>query len=179
MLDVIAKTIWLLLPAYTPNNFAVVLGGLKPMDFGKNFFDGKRIFGDGKTFSGFFGGIIGGIFVANLQRITEKSLGVSLLSSLDYLDFFLLTSALALGAMLGDLVGSFVKRRLNFKHGESFPVVDQLSFLVFAILIASFTPVFWKIFTVFEIITAFIITPLLHLAVNVIAFKLKLKEVPW
>lgn len=179
MFDVIVKTIWLLLPAYTPNNFAVVLGGMKPMDFGKNFFDGKRILGDGKTFSGFFGGVLGGIFVANLQRIVERFAGVSLFSSVEYFDFLLLTFALAFGSMFGDAVGSFVKRRFNFNRGESFPFLDQLTFLVFAIAIASFTPAFSKLFTLPEVVIAFIITPLLHFAVNMIAFKLKLKEVPW
>ncbi|MEM3927815.1 MAG: CDP-2,3-bis-(O-geranylgeranyl)-sn-glycerol synthase [Archaeoglobaceae archaeon] len=179
MLDVIARTIWLLLPAYLPNNFAVVLGGVKPMDFGKNFFDGKRILGEGKTFSGFFGGILGGIFIANLQRILENVFGVFIFSSINYFEFFTLALALAFGAMFGDLVGSFVKRRFNFKRGESFPVLDQISFLVFAIAIASLTPAFWKLFSIVEIVIAFIITPPLHVVVNFMAFKLKLKEVPW
>lgn len=179
MLDLVLKTIWLLLPAYVPNNFAVILGGLKPMDFGKNFIDGKRIFGDGKTFSGFFGGILGGIFVANLQRFLENVFGVFLFSSISYYDFFLLTFALAFGAMLGDLLGSFIKRRFNFKRGDSFPILDQLSFLVVAIAVSSLTPAFWKFFGVTEILIAFIITPILHVAVNAIAFKLKIKEVPW
>lgn len=179
MLDVVARTIWLLLPAYVPNNFAVVLGGLKPMDFGKNFLDGKRVFGDGKTFSGFFGGILGGIFVANLQKILERVLGVSIFSSLRYEDFFLLTFALAFGAMLGDLLGSFIKRRFGFERGESFPLLDQLAFLAVAIAVASLTTAFWNLFSVTEIVLAFLITPALHFAVNFIAFKLKLKDVPW
>ncbi len=43
----VVKTIWLLLPAYTPNNFAVLFGGGTPIDLGKKFIDGKRILGDG------------------------------------------------------------------------------------------------------------------------------------
>ncbi|MEM0022950.1 MAG: CDP-archaeol synthase, partial [Archaeoglobaceae archaeon] len=96
-----------------------------------------------------------------------------------YFEFFSLALALAFGAMFGDLVGSFVKRRFNFKRGESFPVLDQISFLVFAIAIASLTPAFWKLFSIVEIAIAFIITPPLHVVVNFMAFKLKLKEVPW
>jgi len=49
MLELILKTIWLLLPAYTPNNFAVIFGGGTPLDFGKKFIDGRRILGGGKT----------------------------------------------------------------------------------------------------------------------------------
>ncbi len=179
MFEVLLKVIWVLLPAYTPNNFAVILGGLQPMDFGKKFLDGKRILGDGKTFSGFFGGILGGILTANIQRVIETYAGVRILSSLPYNEFFWLVLAFSLGSMVGDAAGSFLKRRFGFERGRSFPVVDQLTFLLFALAFASLTKAFWEIFGVTEIAIAIIITPILHLSVNYLAFKLNLKEVPW
>jgi len=179
MFEVLLKVIWVLLPAYTPNNFAVILGGFKPMDFGRKFLDGRRILGDGKTFSGFFGGILGGILTANLQRVIEIQTGVRILSALPYNEFFCLTLAFSFGSMLGDAAGSFVKRRFGFERGRSFPLVDQLSFLLFALAFASLTRAFWKLFGITEIAIAIVITPLLHLFVNLLAFKLKLKEVPW
>ncbi len=179
MFEILLKVIWLLLPAYTPNNFAVLLGGLKPMDFGKNFFDGRRILGDGKTFSGFFGGILGGILVANVQRVLEMHFGFRLLSSLPYIEFFYFTFALSFGSMAGDAFGSFFKRRLGFERGARFPFVDQLTFLVFALAFASLTKAFWVLFGILEVILAFIITPLLHLGINFLAYKMKLKDVPW
>ena len=72
MFDLVLTTIWLLIPAYTPNNFAVLVGGGRPIDFGKNFIDGKRILGNGKTVRGFIGGLAGGILCANLQYALEK-----------------------------------------------------------------------------------------------------------
>lgn len=178
-LMILIKVIWLLLPAYTPNNFAVILGGLKPIDFGRNFFDGRRILGDGKTFSGFFGGILGGILIANVQRIVEISLGVRIFSSLPYNEFFYLVLALAFGSMLGDSMGSFFKRRLGFERGSSLPLVDQITFLFFALAFASLTKAFWELFGTVELIFAVLITPILHLGVNLIAYKMKLKDVPW
>jgi len=175
----VLKVIWLLLPAYTPNNFAVILGGIKPMDFGKNFIDGKRIFGDGKTFSGFFGGILGGILVANVQRLIENAIEFQYFSALSYRDFIILVTALSFGAMFGDLFGSFIKRRLNFERGRSFPVLDQLTFLIFSLAFASLTNAFWFLFTSLDILIGILITPVLHVLVNFLAFKLKLKEVPW
>jgi len=175
----VLRVIWLLLPAYTPNNFAVIFGGIKPMDFGKNFIDGRRIFGDGKTFSGFFGGILGGILVANVQRLVERALGIQLFSFLSYQDFIALAFALSFGAMVGDLFGSFIKRRLNFERGRSFPVLDQLMFLFLSLALASLTDAFWILFTASDILIAILITPILHLSVNFLAFKLKLKGVPW
>uniref|UniRef100_A0A7C3VBQ5 CDP-archaeol synthase n=1 Tax=Archaeoglobus fulgidus TaxID=2234 RepID=A0A7C3VBQ5_ARCFL len=179
MLDLIPKTVWLLLPCYTPNNFAVLVGGGKPIDFGKTFFDGKRILGDGKTWRGFTGGVTGGVFTANLQFAIEKLSGVAIYSSLPFSEFFILTFLLALGAMLGDLCGSFIKRRFGYERGASFPLLDQLTFLIVALILASTFPPFWKLFTIQVILLAVIITPALHFGINYIAYRLNLKEVPW
>lgn len=179
MIELILKTIWLLLPAYTPNNFAVLLGGGTPMDFGRKFLDGKRILGDGKTWRGFFGGIFGGIFVAHVQLVIERLTGINLYSSLPYNSFLSLVILLSFGAMLGDTVGSFIKRRFGVERGKSFPILDQLTFLIVAYLVASRVDAFYELFTWDVIITGIIITPLLHLGVNVIAYKLGFKDVWW
>ena len=180
MLDILAATVWLLLPAYTPNNFAVVFGGGTPIDMGRKFIDGKRILGDGKTIRGFVAGVLGGLLVAHIQRFVETLAGVGLYSSLDYSSFFILAFCLAFGALTGDLIGSFVKRRVGVERGASFPVLDQLGFLIVAMGFAYlFSPDFGKLFTRSIILTGIIITPLLHLSANVIAYKLGLKDVPW
>ena len=41
--------LWIMLPAYVPNPVAALLGGGTPIDLRKNYSDGNRIFGDGKT----------------------------------------------------------------------------------------------------------------------------------
>jgi CDP-2,3-bis-(O-geranylgeranyl)-sn-glycerol synthase len=54
-----------IMPAYLTNAGMLIWGagggdhGKVPMDFGKNFKDGRRLFGDGKTWRGFFGGTLG------------------------------------------------------------------------------------------------------------------------
>ncbi len=111
-LKLIITTIWLLLPAYTPNNFAVLFGGGKPLDFGKTFFDGKRILGDGKTIRGFISGIAGGVAIANVQYVIEKALNFKIFSTLLYIDFLAFSFLLSFGAMSGDAFGSFLKRRI-------------------------------------------------------------------
>jgi|Deesub1362A_J573_1020465.scaffolds.fasta_scaffold01959_8 CDP-2,3-bis-(O-geranylgeranyl)-sn-glycerol synthase len=175
----IPVTVWLLLPIYTPNNFAVLLGGGKPLDFGKNFFDGRRILGNGKTIRGFVAGVSGGIFVGNLQYIAEVITNYRVYSTLEYESFVSLVSLLAFGAMFGDSVGSFLKRRFGVESGEKFPVVDQLTFLIVGLAISSFHPSFWQVFDFQKIIVGILITPFLHILTNYLAFKLKLKSVPW
>ncbi len=178
-MEVILRTIWLLLPAYTPNNFAVILGGGRPLDFGRKFLDGRRILGDGKTIRGFFGGIFGGILIAHVQILIENTFGFSLYSSLGYLEFLHLTFLLSFGSMVGDSFGSFIKRRFGFERGRSFPILDQLTFLIFAYLFASTSPSFSHLFTSDVIVVGLLMTPILHILVNVVAYKLKLKEVWW
>ncbi len=179
MLDLLLKTIWLLLPAYTPNNFAVLVGGGRPIDFGKSFVDGRRILGDGKTWRGFAGGVAGGILTANVQYAVEKSFSIGIFSSLSFTEFLILSLLLSSGAMIGDCIGSFIKRRAGYERGARFLIVDQLTFLIVALILSSLYPPFWKLYSPEVILAGVIITPLLHLGINYIAFKLKLKEVPW
>lgn len=41
---------------------------------------------------------------------------------------------LSLGALIGDLTESFIKRRIGFPPGASLPVADQLDFVAGALL---------------------------------------------
>ncbi|HJW65427.1 MAG TPA: CDP-archaeol synthase, partial [Candidatus Bathyarchaeia archaeon] len=111
----------LIFPAYCANAAPVLAGGGLPMDFGKNFFDGRRVFGKNKTFRGFFFGLAIGVLVG----LTEYFLfGYPLLLCLFS----------PLGALLGDLTGAFLKRRLNIAPGGLLPIVDQIDFVVGAIV---------------------------------------------
>ena len=179
MIDLLILTIWLFLPSYTPNNFAVVFGGGTPIDLGMKFRDGRRILGDGKTFRGFFFGVLGGIVTGIIQYGVENVFGLQAFSVLPLPSFLALCFLLSSGALTGDIFGSFVKRRIGFQRGKSFPVLDQLGFLVFALLFASVHPAFGSLYTTDVILTGILITPVLHVATNVIAYKLGLKDVPW
>ncbi len=179
MFTLIFKAIWLFMPSYTPNNFAVITGGGKPVDFGKKFVDGRRILGDGKTFRGFAGGFLGGIFTGLVQYKIEEILNFQIFSSLGFYEAISLFILLSLGSLLGDMAGSFIKRRLGFERGKKVPILDQLDFLVFSIVLASFHESFYTLYTAEIILIALIITPILHRLTNLIAYLLKLKDVPW
>jgi CDP-2,3-bis-(O-geranylgeranyl)-sn-glycerol synthase len=132
---------------------------------GKRFVDGRRILGDGKTTYGFLGGLAVGTLIGLLQGVGAGSLRWHL--SLGFL--------LALGALLGDLLGSFIKRRWGIKRGGAAPGLDQLSFVVLALLLASLMSLpGWQV-----IATILIITPPIHLATNFVAYKLGLKSRPY
>jgi CDP-2,3-bis-(O-geranylgeranyl)-sn-glycerol synthase len=128
----IAAALWFIFPAYCANAAPVIFGGGKPMDFDKKFFDGKPLLGSHKTFRGFLAGIIVGTLVGLAQTIIYEQVLFEYGSQFQY--NILLGFMLSLGALTGDLVESFIKRRLNRSPGSSLPVADQIDFILGAFL---------------------------------------------
>jgi CDP-2,3-bis-(O-geranylgeranyl)-sn-glycerol synthase len=158
----IIEALKFIFPAYCANAAPVLAGGGLPMDFGKNFVDGKRVFGTNKTFRGFFFGLAVGFAVGLVEW---AAFGYPLL-------FCLFTP---LGALLGDLTAAFLKRRLGIVPGGLFPVVDQVDFVVGALVFAlPLGLVYWEL-----AVAVLLITPPVHLVTNVCAYKLGLKKNPW
>ncbi len=157
MFSNVIGALWFILPAYFANASALLFGGGRPIDFGRNFIDGKRLLGDGKTWRGFFAGILAGIMIALLQhRIIVGFL-------------------LALGALLGDIAESFFKRRLGIERGKPLPLFDQIDFVIGALALSY---PYWDV-TVGVALLTILITPPIHLGTNFIAYKLKLKGTPY
>lgn len=185
MLETIIIAIWLMLPAYMSNPFAALLGGGTPMDFGKTLSDKRRIFGDGKTCRGFFGGIIFGVLIGAIQILLLNS-NLKILNNLPSfgtgsLDSFIIIASLSIGALLGDLIASFFKRRIGLKRGVSLPLIDHLDFAFGALLLTYLTSPLWFIerFTIDVVIIVIIITPILHLTANIVGYLVGVKKEPW
>ena len=165
IITLVVEALKFIFPAYCANALPVLAGGGTPMDFGKNFTDGRRILGNNKTWRGFFFGWAIGIMVGLVEGFVFGSVPFGLL-------FSVLTP---LGALCGDLAGAFIKRRLDIAPGGLLPVVDQIDFVVGALLFAlPLGIVFLEL-----AVTVIIITPPIHLITNFAAYKLKLKSNPW
>lgn len=128
----IAAALWFIFPAYCANAAPVIFGGGKPMDFGKKFFDGKPFLGSHKTFRGFLAGIIVGTLVGTAQTIIYENILFDYNSQFQY--SILLGFMLSIGALTGDLIESFIKRRISRSPGSSLPVADQIDFILGAFL---------------------------------------------
>ncbi|MGC8675951.1 MAG: CDP-2,3-bis-(O-geranylgeranyl)-sn-glycerol synthase [Candidatus Micrarchaeia archaeon] len=151
-----------ILPAYVANGAPVVFGSGKPLDFGKSI-KGKRIFGDHKTIRGLVAGLLSGFVVAAVESA--------------FLPFMLVTGILlAFGTHVGDLLGSFIKRRMGVKAGASVPLMDQYLFFLVALLFA--LPA-GHLPGAIGLLFLVLLTGLLHLYTNRVAYLLKLKKVPW
>jgi CDP-2,3-bis-(O-geranylgeranyl)-sn-glycerol synthase len=164
IIELIIEALKFILPAYCANAIPVITGGGYPIDFGKKFFDGKPILGKNKTFQGFFSGLIIGTTVGLVE---STFFSYPLLFGL----------LLSLGALFGDLAGAFVKRRLGLAPGELLPVIDQIDFIIGAILFSF--PLSLEILSWELIIVVLIVTPPIHLLTNFAAYKLGLKNNPW
>ncbi|MCW1296131.1 MAG: CDP-2,3-bis-(O-geranylgeranyl)-sn-glycerol synthase [Candidatus Parvarchaeota archaeon] len=171
------KAFWILIPAYVANATPPLAKGKRPIDFGK-FFLGQRIFGDNKTIEGFVTGVICGMITGFIESLLWSPINEYTLSSLGFSlpKMNLFTAFLiAFGAMFGDLVGSFIKRRFGIKPGASVPLLDQLNF-VFGTILFIFPFIELNITMVIIMI---VITPIFHKIANVFAYTLKIKKVPW
>ncbi|HDI46330.1 MAG TPA: CDP-2,3-bis-(O-geranylgeranyl)-sn-glycerol synthase [Candidatus Methanomethylia archaeon] len=143
--------------AYIANATPLLVKGKTPIDLGRMFIDGRRLLGNGKTVEGFAAGVLTGGIAGTL--ITGNPA------------FGFLAS---LGAMIGDLAGSFIKRRLGIPRGHCFPLLDQLDFILGALaLTAPVHPI-----EPYAAIILLVATPPIHLAANAVAYKLKIKDTP-
>jgi CDP-2,3-bis-(O-geranylgeranyl)-sn-glycerol synthase len=134
-----------------------------PIDLGKILPDGEPVLGDHKTIRGFLSGLLVGAIVGLIEsKISETSLfGMAILASI--------------GALLGDLAGAFIKRRLRIKPGNSLPGVDQLDFVLGATIAVSWI----SVPTLGTLVILFCVTPPIHLFTNYCAYKLGLKSTYW
>jgi len=179
LLATVATALWAMLPAYVPNNAAVLLGGGRPIDGGRTL-GGRRLLGDGKTWRGTAVGWAAGAALALLLGAVRAPVGAALGVDLPPVPPAAVL-ALPLGAMLGDIGASFLKRRTGRRRGAPFPGLDQLDFVVGALVLALVAAPGWFVatFTPPVLAAVVVLTPLLHVSTNAAAYALGLKDEPW
>ncbi|WP_455363527.1 CDP-2,3-bis-(O-geranylgeranyl)-sn-glycerol synthase [[Eubacterium] cellulosolvens] len=153
--------IYIAIPTYVANSTPVLLGGGAAIDQGRKFIDGRPILGTNKTMKGFAYGLLLGSTAALAEATLFASYGLVLVGIVA-----------SLGALLGDLFGSFMKRRLDIPPGNPLPVVDQLDFILGALLLTS--PLLQA--TMGAILILVIATVPIHFLSNAIAYMLRLKS---
>ena len=135
MLGIVCITVlYFLLPAYISNSGGLIFGGGKPLDCGKTDSKGNRWIGDGVTWRGLIGGTLLGTLVGAIQGY----FGLDLLSMfgqyiitpipVGVINGVIIGFLLAFGALIGDALGSFIKRRLGIGRRKPAPILDQLDF---------------------------------------------------
>jgi CDP-2,3-bis-(O-geranylgeranyl)-sn-glycerol synthase len=149
-------------PAYFANAAPLLLGGGKALDGGRILSDGQPIFGAHKTIRGVIAGILVGTAIGAAESLVDSRLLIG---------GFLIS----LGAVLGDLFGAFIKRRLKVDPGRPFPILDQLDF-VLGSLVVGYS--YFQIGLVSALLVV-VVTPPIHLATNYGAYLLGIKKTQW
>jgi len=187
------QSAYFLIPAYFANMAPPIAKKFKfleflkiPIDRGKKFRDGRSIFGQNKTYRGYVVGIIGGLIGAYLQMFLYESkifhsffqtLSIPGINYTSHYTIILLGILLSVGAITGDLVESFFKRRLDKGSGESLIPWDQIDHVIGAyifVLPIAFYALTWQLFLCSALVTFF-----LHVIINHIAFYIGIRNEKW
>jgi CDP-2,3-bis-(O-geranylgeranyl)-sn-glycerol synthase len=195
ILEIIIQAFWIIIPAYVANGSAVLVGGGKPIDFGKNWKDGKRILGDGKTWRGLLVGTFFGMVSGFGLSVAAKYLnmyGYDYLGLTDFFGFPLMIPiifSVCFGALFGDIVESFFKRRIGKKRGEDWIPFDQLDFILGVLFLSFLMAVilhliglaksnwFFDNIGIWHILFLLFITPFFHFLGNFLHRKRKSKKI--
>ena len=194
--DTIVKMYVTLLPAIIAGILVMVWcktgimkAAMKPMDMGKNFFDGKRIFGDNKTWKGFIGYLIFDTVSTVIWGVVCHSSGI------DHLNYFYVNHEntflfnltvgflLGLGYALFELPNSFLKRRLDITPGKTisggrkifFVFLDQAdSIFGCALVVWLFYDLGIGLYLLYVLVGA-----LTHIIMNVLLYFCRLRKNPF
>lgn len=172
-LNLLLEALYFIAPAYVANMMPVLSKGVpflgKPIS--------TKYLGKNKTYRGFLFGVVGGILTVWLQRYLYSYSGFEAISLIDYHSVSVLFFGFlfGFGAIFGDAIESFFKRRIGIESGGAWFPFDQLDFVVFGVIFV--LPVVWIGWG--HLIVLLLLTPLLHFLTNVVAYKLGLKDVPW
>ena len=157
-----------------------------PMDNNTNFIDGKRIFGNNKTWKGFFGYIVLNIICAIIMGIICNIFN---LNSYNY--FYIATEnsliyniiiglLLGLGYALFELPNSFLKRRLDIEEGKTakgfkkyfFIFLDQADSIFGIVLVVH---LFYSL-TLVQYLLYVLLGAVTHIIMNMILYFMKLRK---
>lgn len=162
MVGLITSVLLFIGPSYVANAAPLLFGGGRTLDGGRVLCDGQPIFGAHKTVRGVVAGILAGTVIGLCESLVDSRLAIAGLM-------------IAVGAVLGDLLGAFVKRRLGVEPGRAFPILDQLDFVLGSLVFGyAFFPI-----GPYSVILFVVVTPPIHLATNYGAYLLGIKKTHW
>lgn len=195
--------LWIFLPGFLVNTFAMMWGkwlpktgyGPWPIDGGRNAWDGNRLFGDGKTWNGLIGGSLtsGLLMVLMASTVPEgQACGIFVDPLLDHdpsmsrgLWAMIVGTLLGFFSLLGDITGSFFKRRRGLKRegdiSSKAPLLDTLPFAMMVFLLG------WLLLPgihgssdlLAPIAVMLVATPVLHRSFNMLGYAIGWKDVPY
>ena len=151
-----------------------------PIDCFKNFKDGKRIFGDNKTYIGFFSMIIFSTLFQCAFGYIYHNFDISVDTYLYYDNTFLFNTFIGFlygfTYMISELPNSFIKRRIGIPPGKTtnklFFVVDQFDSIVGVMFILYL----FSGISISRYLCYVFIGGVTHLMINTVLLKIKIRR---
>jgi CDP-2,3-bis-(O-geranylgeranyl)-sn-glycerol synthase len=183
------KGAYILIPAYFANmapplvkRFKFMESFATPIDRGKKLKDDAYMFGQNKTYRGFIVGMIGGALGGLLQSLLHdisvfRNLSVDGIPYNNIVFMICFGAVMGFGALFGDLVESFFKRRLGIGPGQRFVPWDQIDLVIGAYIFALpmiYLVISWQLF-----LCSIIMTFCLHVMTNHTAYYLNIRKEKW
>ena len=161
---------------------------IKPIDCNADFIDGKRLFGDNKTWKGLIGYIILNIFMAIIWGNMCKVL------NFEKMNYFYINNDnnivlnIYIGSLLGlaysvfELPNSFIKRRIGILPGKTnvgltkffFVILDQADSIIGCVLVVN---LFYKL-NINLLFSYILLGTFTHIIINVLLYCMKLRKNP-
>ncbi|MBQ3415147.1 MAG: CDP-archaeol synthase [Clostridia bacterium] len=157
-----------------------------PVDFKKNFIDGKRIFGENKTFKGILGYVIFNIISAVLWGFLCRILNIENYNFffINYTNTFfynvLIGTLLGLAYSLFELPNSFIKRRIGIAPGKTTSGLKKIFFIFLdqadsifgcCLVVCVFFNLSLKFYFLYVIVGA-----ITHIVINILLYLFKLRK---
>ena len=168
MLSLILKALYFFLPAYLANMAPVLLKWIPFLEQPV----WERKLGKNKTWRGLVVAVLIGFIVFVLQKYAYQA-GFTSWALIDYQNFPIYFGALlGLGALVGDSLKSYYKRKAKIPPGQCWVPWDQLDFVLGAIVFSFFV----YVPPASTVLMLIIISPLLHVAANYIGYLLGINK---
>lgn len=203
LLQLSLVVLWVYLPGFLVNTFAMMWGkwlpktgyGPWPIDGGRTAWDGHRWLGDGKTWNGLVGGsLTSGLLMVLMASISNEGEGCGVfidpLLNHDWSSnrgwmAFVVGSFLGFASLLGDITGSFFKRRRGLKRegdvSSKAPLLDTLPFAVavFSLGMLVLPGIHGDSELLAGMLVVLVATPILHRTFNLLGYAIGWKDVPY
>ncbi len=175
MWEYILSLIWFYFPAGAANMAPVLFKWLPvlnfPVDLNKKF-KGQAIFGSHKTYRGFLMGVVVAIAWLALQSYIYNINPAYAIVDYNSINIWYLGFLMGFGALFGDLVRSFVKRRVGIAPGKAWFPWDQIDFIIGAAIFSYFyISIPW-----IDILAAIALAIILHPLFNYLGYIFRIKK---
>lgn len=177
---ILFELLYIALPAFIANMMPVFAARFDiaflhtPVDGGQSI-RGVRILGDHKTWRGIIAAVFGAALVVVIQYFEPMTLSIGGYKPDTVLLAVVYGAYIGLLVMVGDMLGSFIKRQLGFASGKPCIPLDQIDYIV-VFIVGTLPFIAWTPLTAGALV---LLTFFLNLGSNALAYVTGVKNTYW